>query len=284
MIIDFRVRPPYASFLETDTFKRWRAYRPSGGKRPDMLELGRESVSSAEEGSLPLFFEEMDRAGISRCAVMGRTARGCVSNDDIARLVSDHPGRFIPFAGIDPLAPDAAAEAERRLDEGFRGICLEPGWCAEPLLADAPLLDPVFAVCAAKGGIAVISSGVEHGPDLAYADPNPIVHVAKKYPSMPVVVAHASWPFADMAVAACQIAKNLYLAPDYYFAIKDMPMAGHYLNAGNSFLKYRLLFSSSYPVRGLEQSVRAWASSGLRADVLERVMYANAAELLGLDG
>lgn len=284
MILDFHVRPPYASFLALDVCQRWQTYAPSG--HPGLLETDRQPVPSAEQASLDMFLTEMDAAGISRCVVAGRKSHGhgCVDNDDIARLVQAHPKRFVPFAGIDPLAPDAVSEVERLLgDRAFRGICVDPGLCASPMYADDPRMQGVFAACAAHSGIAILTSGPHSGPDLSYADPNAVARLARSFPHMPIVVAHAGWPFVDMAVAVCQIAKNVYLAPDCYFAIRDMPMANQYLAAGNSFLKYRMLFSSSYPVRGLEQSVNAWKNSGLRSDVLERVLYKNAQEVLGAE-
>lgn len=282
MILDFHVRPPHASFLNLAVFKRWQGFT-QGDSHPGLLETDRQPVPSADQASLDLFLKEMDSAGVTSCVVAGRNSatQGSVSNDDIAALVQKHPQRFIPFAGIDPLAPNAVAEVERTLaDMAFKGICVDPGGCAQPMYADDERMTPVFAACAAHKGIAIISSGPTDGPDLTYADPNAIARLARKFPQMPIVVAHASWPFVDMAVAVCQIAKNVYLAPDCYFAIRDMPMANQYLFAGNSFLKYRMLFSSSYPVRGLEQSVDAWKNSGLRPDVLERVLSGNAQELL----
>ena len=75
---------------------------------------------------------------------------------------------------------------------------------------------------------------------------------------------------------------NLYLAPDCYFYVDDMPMADEMLKAANTFLKYQILFASSYPVRGLTQSVADWKRRGWHDDSLELSLYGNAARLLRL--
>ena len=77
---------------------------------------------------------------------------------------------------------------------------------------------------------------------------------------------------------------NLYLAPDCYFFLRNMPMRHEYANAANSFLKYRFLFSTSYPIRGFAQAIEDWKNAGLEPESLQRSLYDNAAELLGISG
>ena len=75
---------------------------------------------------------------------------------------------------------------------------------------------------------------------------------------------------------------NLYLAPDCYFYVEDMPMAGEMLKAANTFLRYQVLFASSYPVRGLKQSVTDWTARNWNEESLRLSLYENAARLLKL--
>ena len=56
--------------------------------------------------------------------------------------------------------------------------------------------------------------------------------------------------------------------------------ADEMLKAANTFLKYQILFASSYPVRGLTQSVADWKRRGWHDDSLELSLYGNAARLL----
>ena len=86
------------------------------------------------------------------------------------------------------------------------------------------------------------------------------------------------------AVGAALLCPNLYLAPDCYFFLRNMPMRHEYANAANSFLKYRFLFSTSYPIRGFAQAIEDWKNAGLEPESLQRSLYDNAAELLGISG
>ena len=61
-----------------------------------------------------------------------------------------------------------------------------------------------------------------------------------------------------------------------------MPMFEAYAHAANSFLKYRFLFASSYPIRGFAQCIENWHERGLEFEALQRSLHDNAAELLGL--
>ena len=57
-------------------------------------------------------FAEMDYAKVDRAALLPldltTTEGGCiVTNEQVARLVKDHPDRFIGFASVDPRRADA---------------------------------------------------------------------------------------------------------------------------------------------------------------------------------
>ena len=51
---------------------------------------------------------------------------------------------------------------------------------------------------------------------------------------------------------------NVYLVPDCYVYIDCMPFADTYIEAANSFLKYRTIFGSTYPERSLKQTIEGW--------------------------
>lgn len=72
MIIDFRVRPPYKSFMHGILYEK----QP---EHPDPLsqiwsDIDKDPAVSAQEHSFKLFIEEMEASGISRAVIMGRKA------------------------------------------------------------------------------------------------------------------------------------------------------------------------------------------------------------------
>lgn len=122
MLIDFRVRPPYKTNLTTSLYNK-PAPSPDPTKQSIFL-IGKERVPSAEARSIELFMQEMDETETERAVIMGRKADeyGSVDNDEIDELARAYPGRFIPFAGVNPNLPGQVEEIERVAAMGFRGV------------------------------------------------------------------------------------------------------------------------------------------------------------------
>ena len=147
-IIDFRIRPPAKSFLKLSIFDK--SATSSLLNRPTWW--GVEPAPSFMQSSMELLIQEMNEAGVKKGVIMGRQSApkyGRVSNDEVAEIVNEYPGYFIPFAGIDPMDVKAAVlETSRTINElGFKGIAVDPGLSDTPLTADDPLLYPVYAKC-----------------------------------------------------------------------------------------------------------------------------------------
>ncbi|MPZ44317.1 MAG: amidohydrolase family protein [Betaproteobacteria bacterium] len=58
--------------------------------------------------------------------------------------------------------------------------------------------------------------------------------------------------------------------------------AQDYINAANGFLAERFLFGTAYPLLPFKDGVEAMLRLGLKESVMDRVLYENAAELLGI--
>ena len=288
MVIDFRVRPPYRGFLEMGIFTKY-VVPQKDPRKLGAFEMGRAGVPSCEQRSMDLFMKEMDEAGVEACVVMGRKNKGTAINagnilpEDLYELANSHPGRFIPFAGIDPNDPDARKEVEYVAGElGFKGISMDPGWCEPCMYADDERILSICETAEQLGIIVTLTASGVAGPDLSYADPLVIQRVAKKFPRLKIVVAHACWPFVPQILGVAMTCPNLYLVPDVYLYTDNMPMSDMYVTAANGYLKYRTLFASTYPVGGLKQSIEKWSAKGFTQESLQLTLHDNAAELLGL--
>ena len=158
MLIDFRVRPPYKTNLTTSLYNK-PAPSPDPTKQSIFL-IGKERVPSAEARSIELFMQEMDETETERAVIMGRKADeyGSVDNDEIDELARAYPGRFIPFAGVNPNLPGQVEEIERVAAMGFRGVGIDAGWLRRPLYHDDPVFDPIYAKCQELGMIVSLTS------------------------------------------------------------------------------------------------------------------------------
>jgi len=118
--------------------------------------------------------EALDAAGIERAVVCPQRARGHgydVENDRVVALQAAHPERLMGFARVDPLAPGAAAELERALGLGLRGLFVHP-WEDAFAIAD-PAVDPLIrdVPVIVATGYPLVSEGLQVG-ELARRHPH----------------------------------------------------------------------------------------------------------------
>lgn len=280
MIIDMRLRPPWKGFLGLSVFN----YAP-GAYAPEILGVDR--PRSAVERSMDALFREMDEAGIVAGVMTGRQAIapfGRVPNDDIYELAELYPDRLIGLPALDVSRPrEALPELRRAASHAFvRGVHLEPMGAQPARKADDRALYPLYAEAERLGLIAAISGGGTMGPDYTYVDPIAIQHVAKDFSELKIVMCHGGWPWVNQALAVAYSCPNVYVSPDMYLIVPNMPGSLEYVRAANFFLEDRLLFGTAYPARPLRESVATFQELPFRDDrVRQKVLYTNAAALLG---
>lgn len=276
-IIDFRLRPPASGFLDARIYKRQDI---SGGFT---RKLGFEIPPSAKAKSIDMMFAEMDAAGITKGVMVGRNTSvlGAVPNADVAELQRKFPDRLCAVASIEPTN---RREAMRQLDEalslGMKIINMEPGMLADPMHLDDRRLYPIYAVCEDKGLPVILMGGGSAGPDVSYTSPEHIDRVCADFPSLKVISSHGSWPWAQQIIHVAFRRPNLYISPDMY--LYNLPGMDDYIRAANGFLADRFLFGTAYPLCPLVEYTEWFLNLPFKKEVLPRILYKNAAELLGL--
>jgi uncharacterized protein len=280
-IIDFRVRPPLGSFL------RCRFYNLVGTD----FEWHSDPPPSVKAKSMPKLRSEMREGGVVGAVVWGRMAHEperSTTNDDVAAIVGEHKDVFLAgFGGICPRTGQIGqtlAEIDRCADVlKLKGISLEPSISMRPLtMADDPILYPVYERIQERGLILglTISRGAIAEQTLRHSDPAAVDRVAGDFPKMKIVISHAFWPWAEKSCALAFRRPNVYLHPDLYGM--GMPGTQEWVEAANSFMQDRMLFGSAYPYLGIKEMAESYLKLPYRPEVLEKVMYGNAARLLGL--
>jgi hypothetical protein len=63
----------------------------------------------------------------------------------------------------------------------------------------------------------------------------------------------------------------------------NMPGARDYIDAANSYLSHRMLYSSCYPTRTLGQALDDFRRLPIAPEPQENLLWRNAARLLGLE-
>jgi predicted TIM-barrel fold metal-dependent hydrolase len=276
-IIDFRIRPPLKGFLGMVMY--------SNGPRRDRFtrQLGLEPAPSASGCSMPLLLEEMRAANVVHGVIPARCSDyfGSVSNEDVAAIVQEYPGRFSGIAAIDPTDRKAAlAQIDTMLAAGFVGATIEPGAYPVPLYADDRKLYPIYAYLEDRNIPVVIMTGGNAGPDLSYSNPVQLDRVAADFPQLRIVVSHGNWPWVSEIVHVAFRRANVYVSPDMY--LYNMPGMDDYLKAANGFLAERFIFATAYPLVPVKEYAEWFVRLPLKPESMERCVYRNAAELLGI--
>lgn len=284
MIIDFRLRPPYKSFVQMGGL-----FGPEGSVNSYPLN-GDDAwpVPSATNPNMDDFYKEMEEAGITKGCLLGRKASTVwsgVDNADIHELCTQKPETFIGFGAIDvsdPIMESLALVDQCKKEYGFRGMVCEPGNAAPAYYADDRRLYPFYARCVELDMIVVISMSQFLGPNLTYCDPARVQTVCRDFPKGRFVIAHAGYPHVLGAIAAVAAEKNLWIIPDVYWSVTQVAGRDFWTQGANWLQGRHVLFGTAYPFRGMPQSVYEMKRLGLPEKFYNRIMYENALELLNM--
>ncbi|MBI2321390.1 MAG: amidohydrolase family protein [Chloroflexi bacterium] len=272
-VLDIRLRPPSRGFLAQHLYTQHE-------RTAELIRgLGMEPPASLRERSMERLLAEMAAAGVERAVVVGRHAPapwGGVTNDDVAAIVREHPDLFLGIGSVDVCDVAGALREIDRTDHelGFVGLAIDSTNAREPMLPDDRRLAPLYERCLALDWPLVVTMSHQVGSDIGWGHPVSIDRMAAQWPALPIVVAHASWPYVREALAVAHRRPNVYLVPDIY--LPTMPGGIEYVQAANLFLGDRLIFGSTYPIGPHADMVRLCAALPFRPDVRDKFFYDNA--------
>lgn len=183
---------------------------PLGGERSDW---SKERSVTIEE-----LVAEMDEAHVDKAAIVHSSTTYGFNNDVVADGIADYPGRLTGVFSVNITEPDAPERMRYWLGKGMsgmriyaRGSKIKEAWLSIDDPANAPAWE-----CAAELGISVALN--VHAREAGLEQ---IKNVAKRYPTVPVVIDHLGRPpVADGPP---------YAAASDYFSLVDLP---------NIYLKY----------------------------------------------
>lgn len=276
-IIDLRSRPSflhdfYGATPGTREFETAKWLNRRTGSKDD--------AHFTRSSTIEAFVEEVREVGITAAVVVGRDTPSLrITNETISELTAPYP-ELIGVGSVDPQRPDALAGIERAIKElKLAGINIEPGFGSPPAKADDRSNYPVYDTCAQLGIPLFLMSGPT-SPSLEYTNPVAVGNVARDFPTLPIVCYHGFWPYVNEIIGVAFRHENVHLVPDMYIFL---PGGSLYVEAANGFLREQLLFATSYPFRAMGQTVEDFLKLGFKEEVLDKVLYQNAARMLKLD-
>jgi predicted TIM-barrel fold metal-dependent hydrolase len=273
-VVDFRVRPPVAGFERATMYAQPERTARMGAAFGFSHEIRK---------SIPEFEAELSDSGIELAVITGRVGApnvGPARNEDLIAF-SRGKGNSCVFPAVDPAQADWRAGTEKALlDKSVvKGFTLEPGLLGKPVLPDDALCLPVYEFCAARGVPLILSAGGNVGPDCGYTLPVHFDRVARDFPKLNLVIAHGGYPWITATNHVAFRRGNVYVSPDMYLF---MPGNEAYLAAMNGHLSERYAYASSYPFVPLKGYLERFLEHVSSDEVAERVLFRNAAGLLGM--
>lgn len=216
--------------------------------------------------------ELLDEAGIQQAVVMTYADAPVLSADAlqyIAGACRRFPDRLIPYARINPHAPEAPALLrEAVLDLGMKGLKIHP----ESITAH-PYHPAVVSLVKLAAELGVPS--LFHSGDESLSLPLQFGPLAEAAPDATIILAHmGGYAHVDEAIHICETHENLYLdtsACPYPYKVKE---------AIDRIGSHRVLFASDGPGCNPKHELQKITHLDLPQETLRRVLHDNIAGLL----
>jgi len=274
-VIDFRFRPNTQQTI-------------SGIQNSKMFKGLCESIdfSRMKAQTVPEVVADLDAHNVVRAVITGRdceTTYGAKSNNDsVIEFVKAFPQKFFGFVGLDPhKGMKAVYELKAAItDLGMHGAAVDP-YLAQIYANDAKYY-PIYAKCCELDVPLVFTTGpatLVPGAIIDHVAPRYIDFVARDFPDLKIVISHGGYPWVNEAIIVAQRNRNVYIElSEYEFS----PMSEAYVQAANTMIEDKILYASAHPFVDFRDALKTYAELNFRPEVRRKIMYDNAARLLGL--
>lgn len=238
--------------------------------------------------------------GIERMAIGGGEARyGLAANAAVRRLADSYPDLFVPFARVN-LRSEGADRVERYSRTGFRGLRV----CGPPAPYDSREFFPVYEAADALGLPVLFHTGFLPPTQLDRASGVRVEHmrpvhldtVARCFPGLRIVGVGLGRPWLQEAVEVMRYHPGVHfdLSRDLFRVVGVDELSRLLKPASSVFWEAtrggnvagQLVFGSgtrSEHIAATERDYqRLFRAMGLAPDDIDRIMGANAAEILGI--
>lgn len=231
----------------------------------------------------------MDQDRVDKAVVFGFPWKQAelfrVHNDYVMEAVSRYPDRLIGFGCFDPAHPQAAAEAQRCLENGLSGIG-ELAFYRSGL--DAALLDhlvPIMDLCRIRRVPVLIHTNEPVGHSYPGKTPNTLSQIyalVKRFPDNRIVLGHwggGLFFFRLLKREVRDCLRNVYYDTAASPYLYDPEI---YATAVRLAGVEKILLGSDYPLIRAGRYLEEMTAAGLPPAVRDRICGANACDVLNL--
>ncbi|MBX3415285.1 MAG: amidohydrolase [Pirellulales bacterium] len=256
-----------------------------GARLPEVAPLMQRSGALWETGISPEdMLRQMDAAGIDVVLLSAwhRPGGFAISNDEVATIVRDYPGRFVGIASVDLERPmRAIAELDRAVNElGFKGLRLLP-WLWNRPPSDA-LYYPLYVKCI-ELDIPFCTQVGHTGPRMPSEPGRPVPYlerVALDFPELRIVGGHIGYPWTDEMIGQVWKHDNVYIDTSAYLPRYYPPQLVQFMRTQG---RHKVLFGTNFPMLGFERCMEQARELELPDKVAADFFGGNAARVFKLD-
>lgn len=226
----------------------------------------------------------MDDGGIESLmlAAWRRPGKWIFTNDLIASMVQEYPGRFHGVATVNLENPvEAVEELERAVKEfGFKALRIVPWlWGLPP---NDKLYYPLYVKCieldipfCTQVGHTGPLKPSETGRPVPYLD-----EVALTFPDLKIVGGHIGFPWTNEMIGMAWKHENVYIDTSAYLPRYYPPELIHYMK---SYGKHKVLFGTNFPQLPFKACMDQCLALELPEDIQRLFLRDNAARVFKLD-
>lgn len=235
------------------------------------------------DGTLAGTLKKLDRWQIDRAVTLHiATAPGQEHNVNAfaSSVVKATGGRLLAFGSVHPDSPDALEILGSFRELGLSGVKLHPDY--QGFEADERRLYPIYARCSELKLPCCLHMGYDPlSPAHFHATPAMLARVIRDFPHLTLVLAHMGGMRLWDEVEEHLIGKRVYL---------DTAMVAGELSpekAARMIQKHgaeQVLLGSDCPWQDSETAARFVQSLAISEEEKEKILWRNAAELLGMEG
>jgi hypothetical protein len=213
------------------------------------------------------------------------------SNEHALELATEYPDAFAGIlASLEMTkapARELASEAERLLSNpAVKGFKFHPP--DQGFYPSDKAHYPIWEVLQAGGkpvmfhvGFTVLGANTAGGSGIGldYGRPIHLDTVARDFPRMKIIAAHPGWPWTEELIGVLTHKKNVHVDTSGYLA-EQLPEL--FVRAIRGRLQDKALFGTDFPYIDLERALVSLEKLGLKDEVKEKILVANARALFEL--
>lgn len=235
-------------------------------------------VPAHTDGTLGGLTDALSRAGVDIGVlqqVATRPGQSAKINEWTVSVLSD---TIMAFGSIHPGDPDIPGVIAHLKDHGIRGVKLHPDY--QQFMTDEPRAMNFYETLFREDMAVLFHAGIDlELYDPVHCTPAMLSHVITAFPEATIIAAHFGGHRLWDDVESRLIGTPVYL--DTSYAMPELPSA-RMVDMARRHGMDRIVFGTDSPWRDIAGEVEAISQAGFSPMELEKILWKNAARILGL--